>query len=167
MDRGDYDLALSCINKAVEKAPDLAEPHLVRSRVYRLKTRYADAVLDATEAIRLDPKLADAYVSRAHCYLALDVNGWEEDMRDAIGLQPKNAFYYRSLGDMLASMRRDPRPEYRQSLKLETNPKVREEIESKIAVAEKAIHPKPRPSDPGPLQPTSPFDALPPMKKLE
>src|SRR5206468_1360617 len=55
------DAANAASKKALELAPDLAESHASRGLALSLSKEYADAAREFETAIRLDPKLFEAY----------------------------------------------------------------------------------------------------------
>jgi tetratricopeptide (TPR) repeat protein len=96
-------MALSC---SKQKTPGAAEAN-ERGLSHAEKGDHDQAIADFTEAIRLDPKNADAYYSRALSYdLKSDHDQAIADFTEAIRLHPNNAkFYafrakaYRALGE--------------------------------------------------------------------
>ena len=64
--------------------------------------RYGDALLNFTQAIRLDPKNALLYLNRAQVYLAQqDYDGAIGDFTQVIELDPKNVVAWVSRGQAL------------------------------------------------------------------
>lgn len=66
--RGDYDLAVSDYNKAIELNPKDAAIYLNRGRAYSNKKSFDLAALDYDKTIELDPKAAAAYLNRGELY---------------------------------------------------------------------------------------------------
>ncbi|HHT9126660.1 MAG TPA: tetratricopeptide repeat protein [Candidatus Brocadiia bacterium] len=66
--KGEYDLAISDYNKAIEINPRLAEAYYNRGTAYGKKGEYDRAILDFNKAIEINPRLAEAYYNRGTAY---------------------------------------------------------------------------------------------------
>jgi serine/threonine protein kinase/tetratricopeptide (TPR) repeat protein len=109
--KGDLDTARVEYSTAIRIAPSLFEAYLRRADVLRCKADldFVDiaagqfdkdlvkqAITDYTEAIRLDPKAADAFVGRAACYRAThEHESCIEDCISVIRLNPRLADAWR------------------------------------------------------------------------
>lgn len=71
----DYDLAISCFNKAIAIDPNYPRAFVGRGICYNRKHLHDLAIHDFSEAIRLDPSSGEAYALRANEY-AEDENGF-------------------------------------------------------------------------------------------
>src|SRR5262249_6666537 len=79
-------------------APDAAA-YRGRGLAYEEEGKYAQAVADYTEAIRLDPRAADAYLHRGDAYFAQDdFDQAITDYDEAICLDPSLAVAYQHRG---------------------------------------------------------------------
>ena len=59
---GDYDNALSSINKAIKINPTNADSYYIRGNVYQKKANYLYAIRDYQKAIKLNPNHIDATI---------------------------------------------------------------------------------------------------------
>jgi tetratricopeptide (TPR) repeat protein len=101
--RGDMDKALADFTKAIELAPD-ARTHYNRGVIYGAKGFPAEACLDYNEAIRRDPKLADARFNRGVARGQLGRTAEAiDDLTEAIRLAPADAKAYLFRGTLLLS----------------------------------------------------------------
>jgi TonB family protein len=66
--KGEYDLAVSDYNKAIELNPKDPAAYLNRGRVYSDRKSYDLAILDYDKTIELDPKDSTAYFKRGDVY---------------------------------------------------------------------------------------------------
>jgi tetratricopeptide (TPR) repeat protein len=69
--KGDYDTAIKRFSEALAKRLDRNHRALAyqnRGAAYNFKWRFDEALHDHTEALRLNPKLADSYEGRAYAY---------------------------------------------------------------------------------------------------
>ena len=62
--KGQYDRAISDLNKAIEINPNLVEAYFLRGLAYRHRGQYDRAISDFTKAIEINPKFANAYYHR-------------------------------------------------------------------------------------------------------
>jgi len=84
------------------RARNLAAAHTNRANAYFRKGDADHALADYNEAIRLDPKLADAYNGRGNVYhdLKRDLDRALADYDEAIRLNPKLAYAYNGRGNV-------------------------------------------------------------------
>jgi len=68
LDKGRYDKAISCFNKAIGINPDFAQTCCSRGTAHYRKGQTAQAIADFDRAILIDPELSEAYYSRAVAY---------------------------------------------------------------------------------------------------
>jgi lipoprotein NlpI len=96
------DTAIAACSRAIElKTHDLAALFYHRGHEYKTKGDLDHAIADYSEAIRLDPKDADAYNNRGNVYLDKgDLDRAMADYTEAIGLDPKYAVAYYNRGIM-------------------------------------------------------------------
>ena len=97
--RGEFGLAITYIDKAIELGPDQAVHFYLRSQTKRELKRYEDALSDATKAIELDPIKAAHHFIRGQ--VNHDLNRTIDSLRDftmSIRLVLDKAFYYYSRG---------------------------------------------------------------------
>jgi tetratricopeptide (TPR) repeat protein len=104
--KGQYDLSINYLNKAIEINPRLAEAYINRGVAYQAKGQYDKTISDYNKAIEINPGLAEAYYNRGGAYFFKreyekawdDVHkaeglGWQVDpgflkaLRDASGRQ--------------------------------------------------------------------------------
>lgn len=101
-------MALSYLQNVEKKATNNAAFHAERAAVYVALDQYDAAMKDCNMAIKLDPKLSDAYDRRAFCYTVSDqLDKAIADYTAAIKLNPKSpmpyhnrAIAYRKLGKL-------------------------------------------------------------------
>ncbi len=90
----------ACDTYPVPKVEDNAETYYNRGVGWHEKGDYDKAISDYTNAIELDPKLADAYVNRGLAYAR--GKGWYDraisDSTKAIELNPRDALPYNNRG---------------------------------------------------------------------
>ena len=67
-EKGEYDEAILCFDKAISLKPRFAEAYCSRGTAYYQKGEYDQAILDFNKAIERNPKLAEAYYNRAVVY---------------------------------------------------------------------------------------------------
>jgi tetratricopeptide (TPR) repeat protein len=98
-DQGNYDLAISEYEKAIELNPKYADSYNKRGLVYFNKNMYEQAIKDYTEAIQLNPKYTDAYNNRGIIYYNQEKYDLAIiDYSKAIELDPKYAKAYHHRG---------------------------------------------------------------------
>lgn len=89
-----YDQAIDFFTRQIERQPTAAA-YSHRSRVYCYHGDFAQALADAVEAVRLDPKLASAYCNRGRAQAALDrIDEAIDDFTKAIECDPRLATAY-------------------------------------------------------------------------
>src|SRR3989338_1708912 len=71
-EKGDYQGAQGCYNKAIELAPDSPSVYLSRAAHYLDRLMFNEAIADSHKAIEFDKNSAPAYFMRAMSYLGLD-----------------------------------------------------------------------------------------------
>ena len=99
--RGEFGLAITYIDKAIELCPDQAVHFYLRSQTNRELKRYEAALDDATKAIELDPIKAAHHFIRGQ--VNHDLNRTMDALRDfttSIRLVLDKAFYYYSRGEV-------------------------------------------------------------------
>ena len=99
--RGEFGLAITYIDKAIELCPDQAVHFYLRSQTNRELKRYEDALDDATKAIELDPIKAAHHFIRGQ--VNHDLNRSMDALKDfamSIRLVLDKAFYYYSRGEV-------------------------------------------------------------------
>jgi tetratricopeptide (TPR) repeat protein len=69
---GDYDNALSNINKAIALNPTYADSYYIRGNIYQQKTNYRIAIQEYLKAIKLDPNHIDAISKCGICYAKMN-----------------------------------------------------------------------------------------------
>jgi TolB-like protein/tetratricopeptide (TPR) repeat protein len=129
--REDLYRALELFSKSIERDPDYAPAFAGMADTYLVMLDYryvvpnealAMATAAAVNALRLDPRLADAHTSLAHAKLhALDWEGAEQEFRKAIELGPGYALAHFYYGSFLAGRGRfeDAIAEAREAVKLD------------------------------------------------
>jgi tetratricopeptide (TPR) repeat protein len=101
--REDFDTAISHYNAALRKTLGRTQRSLVylnRGAAYNSKWRFDKAIGDQTEALRLNPKLADAHAGRGFAHLRKgEMEKAIADLTEAICLDPnsQSAYYNRGL----------------------------------------------------------------------
>lgn len=87
-EKGEYELAIDLYTKSIRLAPSVGA-HANRGKCYAALKRFAPALADFNEAVRLSPKHALPYLSRGDCYAAMSDNrNAEADYDKAIELEP-------------------------------------------------------------------------------
>jgi len=99
---GEFDEALSDIDRALDLAPDDTDSYSVRLWVYYEQGFHAKAISDATEIVKRAPSNDGAFAIRAR--LLREVGNYDEALADvlkAISIHPGNAAYYVLKGAIL------------------------------------------------------------------
>lgn len=99
---GKFDEALHSLDRAIALNPDDAMPYFSMAIVFHNINELESAYENYTKAIKLNPKMIDAYYNRAQSMLADKDAGKEklkealDDLKKAIELDPKfiDALYY-------------------------------------------------------------------------
>ena len=98
-EKGEFDLAMTDFNKAIELDPDFAKAYINRGAIYIEKGAFDLAIPDFDKAIELDPDDVAAYSNRGTAYantgrfdLAV------QDLHKAVELKPDDANEYASRG---------------------------------------------------------------------
>ncbi len=78
--KGEYDLAISDCNKALEINPRLVDAYICRGLVYDRKGKYDQAISDYTKSLEIDQSNAIAYSNRAVIYYHMGKydKAWED-----------------------------------------------------------------------------------------
>jgi len=93
--RGQYDQAISDLNKALEINPRYAEAYSNRGLAYTGKVQYDQAILDLNKAIETNPRLAIAYLNRGIAYwYKVQYDRAISDYTKALEINPKDAMAY-------------------------------------------------------------------------
>ena len=77
---GEYDLAISDFNEAVEIKSRYAEAYFNRGNAYYAKGRFDEAISDYGKAVETDPDYAEAYYNRGNAYY--DKEQYDEAISD-------------------------------------------------------------------------------------
>lgn len=86
------DEAFVLASRSIELAPDSAAPYIARANVYRIRTRYADAIADCDRALRCDPNAVMAYIQRSAIHQKRNQSdAMLRDIERAIEIEPGNA----------------------------------------------------------------------------
>ncbi len=110
--RGKFESAIEYITKSIEMKDDFSVAYFYRGACYHSLEEYDEAMMDYSKAIKLDPKMTDAYYNRAKIILtrkdiqAPKIENAIKDLEKAIELDPnfQDALYaiaaaYKKLGD--------------------------------------------------------------------
>jgi tetratricopeptide (TPR) repeat protein len=93
------DKALTLLNKEAEKYKRNAQFYVERANCCINLNKPKQAIADCTEAIRIDPNLADAYTSRAYCLSMNDkLEEAVEDYNKVLKLDDEDAMAYHNRG---------------------------------------------------------------------
>jgi tetratricopeptide (TPR) repeat protein len=114
---GQYDDALTYIDKSIELKNDWEISYFYRGVVYQAMENFDEAMIDYTKAIQLNPKMVDAYYNKAKITLSRkdienpDINKAISDLEKALNLDEKfidalfaMAAAYKKLGDYHKSL---------------------------------------------------------------
>lgn len=99
--KGDYELAIAELTKAIVLNSESAEAYLLRGHAYESQKEPDRAIADYSKAIELDPLDASGYEARGHAY-----HWWGEgdcgmaDLTKLIELKPRNVMAYRVRGEV-------------------------------------------------------------------
>jgi tetratricopeptide (TPR) repeat protein len=97
--KGEYDQAISELNKAIEINPSYVEAYDNRGCAYVAKGKYDQGISDFNRALEINPKLASAYTNRGTAYM--NKGQYDQaisDINKALDLNPKFALAYYSRG---------------------------------------------------------------------
>jgi Flp pilus assembly protein TadD len=104
-EKGQYDLALSEFNKALEIFPSSAETYNNRGITYSKKGDLDRAIADFTKALKLNPDSAKAHYNRGITYA---IRGQIDlallDLKKCLELDPTNAAAYDSRGSVFVGL---------------------------------------------------------------
>ena len=90
-DQGQYDLAISTLNSAIQSDPGYVDAYYYRGQAQRKKSNLDQAIADYSKAIELNPKHFNAYLMRGWTQTTKkDYNSAIADFGKAIELDPKN-----------------------------------------------------------------------------
>ena len=115
--RGEFESAVENINKSIEMKNDWEISYFYRGVAHQALENFDEAILDYTKALKINPKMADAYNNRAEIMLSRkdienpDINKIISDFEKALELDDKfiNALFcmaaaYKKLGDYHKSL---------------------------------------------------------------
>ena len=69
---GRYEEAIGDWGVVIEGEPGNAMHYYSRGVAYKAIKKYENALFDLNKALRLNPRMLDGYIARAHCLSALD-----------------------------------------------------------------------------------------------
>ncbi len=95
LEKGEHDVAISDLTKAIKMRPRFALAHFYRGRAYHRKGEHDKALPDLNKAIELDPALAVAYGERGviHFIRKEYDKVWENiHKQESLGLQANPGF---------------------------------------------------------------------------
>ncbi len=79
--------------------PDTAQAHITKGDGYSKQNQWANAIIEYTKAIEIDPTLIDAYTGRGFAYVMQNENNQAlSDYNKAIEINPNSAYVYVSRG---------------------------------------------------------------------
>lgn len=90
--RGEFEAALENINKSLELKKDWEISYFYRAVVHQVLENFDEAMLDYTKALKINPKMTDAYYNRAKIILSRkdienpDIQKAVEDLEKALEL---------------------------------------------------------------------------------
>ncbi len=94
-DRGNLELALDLVDKAIHNRPGFWESYQLRALIYLSGMQFSQAERDALKALELRPDAHPAYNTLGQLYLARsDYKSAAEAYDKAIDLSPKHALYH-------------------------------------------------------------------------
>ena len=86
LDKGQYKEAVESLKKAVKLSPTEAGPHYTLGVAYRMLNQYDDAIVEFSEAVKIDSALSDAFLRRGVCWYYKDEFALaQSDFDDASG----------------------------------------------------------------------------------
>ena len=90
--KGDFDSAVACVTKAIQKQPHEAKPMLTRGMVYYDKNDLKKAIADFTRVLQNHRKNSQALSGRARCYYETgELDKALDDAKHAFKVQPDDA----------------------------------------------------------------------------
>jgi tetratricopeptide (TPR) repeat protein len=102
-DEQDSREALSCFEKMIKLAPGRGEGYNGKGLALFNLDRLPEALQEVKEAVRIDPKLANAWFNLARLHLeSLDVDSALAAYQQAIQLSPDTTEFYAAIGDTLS-----------------------------------------------------------------
>jgi len=96
--KGDYDLALQFLTRAIELNPHQSDFFVGRCGIYQKKGNLDAAIQDCSRAIEIDPENAISYCVRGECYMGkgnLDLALQDFNRSLSIKADSARAYYYR------------------------------------------------------------------------
>jgi len=99
VDKGDYENAISFLNRTIELDPKMTDAYLFRGLAYRNMQKYKEALADYNKMLSIDPNSAAAYNNRGVVY-------WKQgkhkealaDYNKTISLAPNDYIVYNNRG---------------------------------------------------------------------
>lgn len=99
LDQGNFVLAMSDFNKALEINPNFRDAYINRGTIYYKQNKIPQAIADYNKAIQLNPGLVEGYINRGSAYDKLgDLAQAVSDYTKAIELNPEKSEAYNSRG---------------------------------------------------------------------
>ncbi len=99
IESGEIDRGLKHIDEAIRRAPDRADAHNVRGRLWMAKQQYHKAIDAFEQAIDADPSYVWAYNNLGYVYLVTGrYEAAVENLEIATSLEPVRAYMYNNLG---------------------------------------------------------------------
>lgn len=89
---------VSLWTKEIKEYPEERSAWYSRAEAHKINGRYAEAIADLDEAIRLSPYYAEAFSTRGNSYKRLgELGKAAEDLKMAISIKPENANFHYNL----------------------------------------------------------------------
>jgi tetratricopeptide (TPR) repeat protein len=102
-EKGEYDLAISEFNKALEICPMLAQSYNNRGITYSKRGQYDLAISDFTKALEIEPDMAKVHYNRGITYAKQGQHALAlQDFDRSIGLDPNHALAHANRGTVHA-----------------------------------------------------------------
>jgi tetratricopeptide (TPR) repeat protein len=99
LSKGEFDMAISVFNKAIELNPRKAKAYFGRGIAYLGKFQYDKAISDFSQAIEINPTFAEAYEGRAGAYIGQGkLDEAASDLNKAEEIDPTIAEAYKNRG---------------------------------------------------------------------
>lgn len=108
--KGDFDRALTEINKALKLAPNYANAYVMRGGIYHFKKMFEESIADCNKALELDKNSEFAYAFRGYSYnMTGKYDAAIADFNKAMQINPASGMAYAGRGISYSNLKEFPK----------------------------------------------------------